>query len=59
MRFFFKVYEVFFIFFFIFILMFSDAKMVKKNRLQEWSLIFQLPKMAEEAVVVIHDMFSF
>jgi hypothetical protein len=43
MRFFFKVYEVFFIF----ILMFSDAKMVKKNRLQEWSLIFQLPKMAE------------
>jgi hypothetical protein len=47
MRFFFKVYEVFFIFFFIFILMFSDAKMVKKNRLQEWSLIFQLPKMAE------------
>jgi len=48
-----------FFFIIIFILMFSDVEMVKKNRLQEWSLIFQLPKMAEEAVVVIHDMFSF
>jgi hypothetical protein len=36
-----------FFFIIIFILMFSDAKTVKKNRLQEWSLTFQLPKMAE------------
>jgi hypothetical protein len=58
MRFVFKGLWGFF-FIIIFILMFSDVEMVKKNRLQEWSLIFQLPKMAEEAVVVIHDMFSF
>jgi hypothetical protein len=58
MRFVFKGLWGFF-FIIIFILMFSDVEMVKKNRLQEWSLIFQLPKMAEEAVVVIHDMFPF